>query len=47
MNAKHRIAAAVCTLVTAFILAACGGGGCSVGKPCGDTCIAENLTCHK
>lgn len=33
-------------------LLACGGGDdsgktCTVGKACGDTCIAANLTCHQ
>jgi len=37
---------------SASILQGCGGGGdscckvCDVGKACGDTCIAANLTCN-
>jgi hypothetical protein len=45
------------TRVIVLIAAACGllacggsddsGKTCSVGKPCGDTCIAKDLTCHQ
>lgn len=37
-----------------MVLGGCGGGDdddggktCVTGKPCGNTCIAANLTCHK
>ncbi len=55
MNTILRILRTLCALgviaVTASVPAiqGCGGGGkdCDKGKPCGDTCIAENETCHK
>jgi hypothetical protein len=44
----------VCAVAVGVLLAACGGGDdggggkvCTVGKACGDTCIAANLTCHQ
>jgi hypothetical protein len=49
------IAASV-LLSAAPILTSCGDGPtssgtcckvCTTGKPCGDTCIAKNETCHK
>lgn len=42
------------SLLVCLILVDCGGGGgsgscckvCSIGKPCGDTCIEHSDTCH-
>lgn len=47
---RMRLLVALLTLLA--ILAACGAGGssrkkCTKGKPCGNTCIAMDKTCHK
>ena len=57
MHAFLRILRLIATAIPLSVVASvpvlqgCGGGGgdkvCTVGKACGDTCIAANETCHK